>query len=77
MTRPSGARWSSHDSLSATQARLVTSSTSCQRFELLSSGLKSRKFREPRFIFITSRRNLPMTRVDSAVVAPGNDTETA
>ena len=46
MTRPSGARWSSHGSVSATQARLVTSSTSCQRFELLSSGLNSRKFRE-------------------------------
>src|SRR5689334_10939156 len=39
MTRPSGAKWSSHGSVSATQARLVTSSTSCQRFELLSSGL--------------------------------------
>ena len=31
------------DSVSATQARLVTSSTSCQRLELLSSGLNRRK----------------------------------
>ena len=57
--------------VSAIQARLVTSSTSCQRFELFSSGLKRRKFVLSRFSFMTSRRNLPMTRVDSAVVAPG------
>ena len=57
--------------VSATQERLVTSSTSCQRFELFSSGLKSRKFFASRFSFITSRRNLPMIRVDSAVDGAG------
>jgi hypothetical protein len=56
---------------------LVTSSASCQRFELFSSGLKSRKFRASMLSFITSRRNLPMTRVDSALRAPGAVTVTA
>jgi len=49
----------------------VTSSTSCQRLEVNSSGLNRRKSFRPRFIFITSRRYLPMTRVASAAVAPG------
>ena len=42
----------------------MTSSTSCQRFELLSSGLKSRKFRDSMFIFMTSRKKPPITRVE-------------
>ena len=43
MTRPSGARWSSPGSRSAIQARSVTSRTAPSRFELFSSGLKTRK----------------------------------
>ena len=58
--------------LARIQARLVTSRTSCQRFELFSSGLKRRKFRASRFSFMTSRRNRPMTRVASASTAPGS-----
>ena len=55
----------------------MTSSTSCQRFELFSSGLNRRKFRLSMFSFIMSRRNLPITRVDSAAMAPGFVTSTA
>ena len=51
MTRPSAARWSSYGTVSATQARLVTSSTSCQRLELFSSGLNRRKFFASMFQF--------------------------
>ena len=63
--------------VSAIQARLVTSSTSCQRLELVSSGLKRRKLRASMFSFITSRRNVPMTRVASAVTCAGFGTSTA
>ena len=55
----------------------MTSSASCQRFELFSSGLNSRKFRASMFSFITSRRNLPITRVDFGVTHPGAGTSTA
>ena len=47
------------------------------RFELFSSGLKRRKFFASIFNFITSRRNVPMIRVDSAVITPGAGTVTA
>ena len=55
----------------------MTSIASCQRFELFSSGLNKRKFRLSMFSFIVSRRNFPITRVDSAVIAPGFVTLTA
>jgi broad specificity phosphatase PhoE len=62
---------------SYTRTRPTAPSPICQRFELLSSGLNSRKFRESIFSFMTSRRNRPITRVDSAVTTPGAVTSTA
>ena len=57
--------------------RLVAESTSCQRLELFSSGLKTLKLALSRFIFMTSRRNCPCARVASAWMAPGCLTSTA
>ncbi len=57
--------------------RLVTSRMSCQRFELFSSGLNTRKFALSRFRRITSRKKRPISRVDSASTAPGEGTFTA
>ena len=56
MTRPSGARWSSPGSISAIQARSVSSSTAPRRFEAVSSGPKTRKFDESSLRRMTSRR---------------------
>nr|WP_236834140.1 hypothetical protein [Blastococcus sp. KM273129] len=75
MTRPSGARWSSSGWRSATQVRSVASSTAPSRFELFSSGEKTRKV-DP-FRRITSRRNVPSTRVASTAPVPGSGTSTA
>ena len=55
----------------AADIRLVTSSTSFQRFDVSSSGLKIRKFAFARFCFMTSRMKPPWTRVASAMRAGG------
>ena len=70
MIRPSGARWSSYSSISAFQARLVTSMTSWSRLEEFSSGANSRKL--SMFCAITSRRKPPSTRVASTAPVPGS-----
>ena len=69
--RPSGARWSSSGSVSATHARSVTSNSPPNRLELVSSGPMTRKFRASWLSFIMSRRNVPITRVASPVSLPG------
>ncbi len=77
MTRPSMATLVSVGRISAASMREVTFNTSPQRFDVNSSGENSRKFFESRFIFITSRRNLPWTRVASALREPGEGSSTA
>ena len=54
MTRPSGERWSSPGTVSASHARSVTSKTAPSRLEAVSSGPISRKLAGLRSI--TSRR---------------------
>ena len=58
-----GLRSISTSSTSAIHSLPETSYTASSRFEAVSSGPNSRKFCWPRFSFITSRRNVPSTRV--------------
>ena len=51
--------------------RLVTSNSASKRFELVSSGPKTRKLRDSVFSFITSRSIFPSTRVASPSVGSG------
>ena len=51
--------------------RAVTSSTSFQRFEVSSSGLKMRKLPAAALSFMTSRSSAPWTRVASRRARPG------
>ena len=55
--------------------RAVASSTAPSRLEAVSSGPNTRKF--VMFLFMTSRKNLPMTRVASPSTVPGRATGTA
>ena len=55
----------------------VASYNNSSRFDAVSSGPKTRKFFDSRLSFITSRRNPPSTRVDSASAVPGVGTSTA
>jgi hypothetical protein len=75
MTRPSGARWSSPGSVSATHVRFVTSNTADRRFDAVSSGPNSRNVSG--LSLITSRTSSPRTRVASLVEPPGAGTSTA
>ena len=63
--------------ISAVDSRLVQSNTAFQRLELVSSGDTSRKFFSSALRFRTSRRNVPITRVDSSETSPGAGTATA
>src|SRR3569832_2540432 len=71
ITRPSAVRWSSSGRRSAFHAVPVTSNKAPRRLEVVSSGPITRKLRVARLHFITSRRKVPITRVDSARVDPG------
>src|ERR1019366_7016349 len=75
ITRPSGARWSSVGSVSASQVRPVTSNSAPRRLEAVSSGPITRKLSPLRRM--TSRRKPPSTRVASLVAAAGSLTATA
>ena len=57
-------------SISAVEQRSVTSNTAPQRFEVVSSGLKTRKL-SVGLSCITSRMNWPCTRVASATTPRG------
>ena len=61
----------------ATDVRSVTSNNASNRFDAVSSGPITRKFRLSAFSRITSRRNWPETRVASAWTVPGAGTATA
>jgi len=76
MTRPSGESLSrSTGSVSASQARPVTSNTAESRFDSVSSGPNRRK--RSGFSLMTSRRYPPSTRVASLNVTAGFATSTA
>ena len=61
----------------AVEQRSVFSNSAPQRFDAVSSGEKTRKFRLSRFFTITSRMKSPCTRVASASIAPGLGTRTS
>ncbi len=75
ITRPSGARWLSPGTIEPSNARFVTSNTASSRLDDVSSGPISRKF--DGLALITSRSQVPSTRVASAVLPPGLGTCTA
>jgi hypothetical protein len=72
-----GAEIDVHVFASAIHSLPDASKTASSRFDAVSSGPNSRKFRLSRLSFITSRRNVPRTRVDSASTPPGLGTATA
>ena len=75
ITRPSGARWLSPGMISPSKTRFVASNTASSRLDDVSSGPISRKF--DGLALITSRSQVPSTRVDSARTPPGLGTSTA
>jgi hypothetical protein len=75
MTRPLGPRLSSPGSRSGANTRSVTSNTGLSRFDAVSSGPMIRNVFG--FIRITSRRNVPSTRVASLERCAGWATSTA
>ena len=62
--------WSSAAGCAA-EMRSVTSNNASRRFDAVSSGPMTRKFRLSAFSRITSRRNWPVMRVASASILPG------
>src|SRR5258708_2370856 len=77
MTRPSAERNSSVGTSGNSKAREVASKTACSRFELVSSGQKSRKLRASLLSRKTSRSRVRSTREFSALTEPGLATSTA
>src|SRR5207245_624159 len=76
-TRPSRDKFSSVAKTGSIHSFWVTSYKASRRLDAVSSGPKTRKFRDSRFSSITSRKKVPNTLVDSAFSVPGFCTGTA
>src|SRR5213594_660355 len=70
-TRPSRDKSSSVAKTGSIHSFWVTSYKASRRLDAVSSGPKTRKFRDSRFSSITSRKKVPNTLVDSAFSVPG------
>src|SRR6266581_5097739 len=76
-TRPSRDKFSSVGKTGSIHSFWVISYKASRRLDAVSSGPKTRKFRDSRFSSITSRKKVPNTLVDSAFSVPGFCTGTA
>ena len=76
MTRPFAERCSSTGRIGSIQTLSVTEYSASSRLEAVSSGPTTLKLLLGRLSFITSRKNVPKTRVASEFTPPGFGTST-